>query len=251
MGKKLSVLFTSLTILLFGFSLTGSPVLAQGGAGTLTLSPATGTGSTFSVQVLLDTGTEATVETDLAINFDATKLRLDSVDFGTLYPENIQSVDNDAGMLSTFSYVSTGSYTGAGVLATLNFTGISNGTAAVTIECTPSATNESNIIPQQSTGDILNCQQIVNGSYTVNLTGGGTTTTVTPTVSIAAASPTPTIRTTISPTPTRILEVGGGNLTPTPTPVEQLLNSGASTTTVVITMVGATMLLGSLLLFVW
>ncbi len=226
-------------------------------AGSLSLSPTTDSGSQFSVQVMLDTGTDSSIETDLVLNYDPTILNVTDVTFGTLYPQNVPNIDNTGGKLSTFSYFSGGgpgdNFQGSGVLATINFTGVAEGVSAVTIKCTSGATNDSNIIKQGVAQDILDCLSVVNGSYTVTAaaqstpspspTGGAVGTT---------GTPTPSVTTTPTPVPTKeIGSSGSTSSTPTPTPVGELLDSGSMTPTLTLSVFGAILLMGSVILFIW
>src|SRR3990172_3639422 len=47
-------------------------------AGSLSLSPTTQSGTEFTVQVNLDTGTDATIETDLLLTYDPAILNIDN-----------------------------------------------------------------------------------------------------------------------------------------------------------------------------
>jgi len=213
-------------------------------AGSISLSPATGTGSQFSVQVQVNTGGDPTIETDLILRYDPSVLQVSNVVFGNLYPENVHTIDSVSGTLSTFSYFSTSepgdSFSGSGILATVEFTGLSPGSSAVTVSCTPAATNDSNIMREGTAQDILDCQQVVNGNYTVTA---------------VATTPSPGVGLTTTPTatatPTRVTEIGSGNLSPTPTPVGELLESGALTPTLTLSVIGVMLLMSSLVLFIW
>ena len=212
-------------------------------AGSITLSPDTGSGSQFNVQVEINTGGDPTIETDLILRYDPSILQVSNVVFGSLYPENVHTIDSVSGTLSTFSYFSTSevgdNFSGSGVLATVEFTGLNSGTSSVTVSCTPAATNDSNILREGTAQDILDCQQIVNGSYVVT----------------AATSLTPGAGLTVTPTatatPTLVTEIGNGNLSPTPTPVGELLESGALTPTLTLSIFGVMLLMSSLVLFIW
>ena len=212
-------------------------------AGSLSLSPTTQSGTEFTVQVNLDTGTDATIETDLLLTYDPAILNIDNVTFGQLYPNNVPSIDNSTGKLSTFSYFSgTGldeSFTGSGVLATILFSGVGEGVSTVSISCTASVTNDSNIIKQGVAQDILDCLSVVNGSYTVTAVAEtGTSPTPNPTVTVAVTrTPTPTLLPTTVPT----RAIGSSEITtstPTPTPVDQLLDSGSVTPTLTLSIIG-------------
>lgn len=224
-------------------------------AGSFSLVPATGTGSEFTVQLVVDTGGESTIESDAVLHYDPAILQVTSVTFGDLYPENIKNEDPANGMLSMYSFFSgsnpTDVFQGSGVLATIRFTGLVSGSSDVTIDCTKGSTSDSNIISSTTGGDILECQRIENGVYTV--AGAGLTGSITPTPTIVLeVSATPTVVPTLTPTPTTVVTpVVSVTLSPSPTQVQELLASGSMTPTLTISMVGIFLLIISLMLFIW
>jgi hypothetical protein len=246
--KFISFLSTKLILGLFVlFTVSVARTEGAWAAGSISLSPASGSGSSFTIQVIIDTGESLSTEADLVLNYNPAVLQFASITFGDLYPENIDNADHSLGKLSTFSYFSgleqENTFKGEGVLATVVFNGLTPGTAAVTVECVPGATNDSNIIENSFAGDILDCQLAKGGNYTVLSVGAGEL-TVTPT-------PRVTVTATPTPTPTRVLELGGSNSSPTPTPVQKLLESGSVTPTLIFSGICAMLLLGSLFLFIW
>lgn len=228
-------------------------------AGSLSLSPSSGTGSQFSVQVILDTGDNEVVETDVVLSYDSSVLQVKEVVFGDLFPVNVDTDDPGSGTLRTYSYfpksgVSNG-FIGAGVLMTIEFAGLIPGSSTLSFDCIAGGTSDSNIIGEGFIGDVLDCGLVVNGVYTVDGTGGAI---VTPTSSaetgITTPSPAPTVIPTniptLTPTP-KIIETGSGSLTATPTPIQELLESGSTTVTLTLSVVGSMLLIGSLVMFIF
>lgn len=166
-----------------------SPVLAAGA--TLSLSPANGTfnrGCSFSVDVVLDTGGTNTDGTDSIIFYDPTRLLTTVTDIknGTIYsdyPGNV--VDSSAGKMniSGMSSISSG-FSGAGVLATINFKVPDNaptGAFQLKFDFDPTdkaKTSDSNVAERGTVTDVLN--QVNDGSYTIGTGSCGGTTIVSP-----------------------------------------------------------------------
>ncbi len=154
----------------------------------LFLSPASGNRSAaFNVEVKVDTGGQNIGGVDVYMEFPKNLLKAERVDKGTALPEVYSLIKNDEGKLRINAYFpitrAGESYSGdSGLVATINFSPLGTGTAAVNFICTqrtPPETTDSNIIEKTSVQDIIVCSANVNGSYT--LTGGGGTPTPTPT----------------------------------------------------------------------
>ncbi len=95
-------------------------------------------GQTFTANILINTGTNQVVGTELYINFDSARLRAASIAAGSFFtsPETISpSIDNTNGTISYTIYLSPGATpeTGSGVLAVITFEAISAGTANISI----------------------------------------------------------------------------------------------------------------------
>jgi len=144
-------------------------------AATLSVSPPTGTfnqGCNFSVNVLVDTAGVITDGTDAVIKYDPARLTANApVIIGTIYPEYpIAIIDVAKGEIKVSGIASSSqSYSGSGVLATINFTVANSGTpTALTFDFDPNnkgTTTDSNVVEKDSIRDVLS--SVTNGSYTL------------------------------------------------------------------------------------
>lgn len=170
--------FISIKTIAVSFSFFVAPTFAL--AATLSLSPSTGSftvGNVITVQIQVNTQGSASDGVDVRyLNFNPSLLQaidenalLSGVQItaGSLMlntPTN--NVDNVAGRV-TFSQVPTGGTTFANsasqTLATVRFTVVGSGTAAVTFSHTPGSTSDSNVASGGS--DLLTA--VTNGSYTL------------------------------------------------------------------------------------
>ncbi len=219
-----------ITLILFaGLIFDPSHVFAS--SATLSLSPATGTfnqGCSFSIDVILDTGGQATDGTDAVINYDPTRFQAVSITNGTIYSDYPgQKIDSTNGQISISGLASPGSsgYTGTGTLATINFTVLPSaptGLTQMTILYDPSKTNESNVVLHGSDTSILG--QVNNGSYTVGTSACGTT----------GSSLSPTLESKIPPPIGGSTDLGGK----TPPPYVTLAKSGDDKATIFLGVLG-------------
>lgn len=189
----------------FVFFLTGASA-AQ--AATMQFSPTSGTyttGTTFPVQIKVDTQSVDTTSADAVIKFDGTLLSVDSVSYGSFYPTVLHSQQTEklfvSGMVSNPGSVINGN----GVLATVNFKPLTAGTATISFDCTTGQTNDSNVTKNDTNAtDVLDCTTLASATYT--LTGS----------SLNSPTPTTGLDITSSPTPTGPTATPGAT---TPTPV--------------------------------
>lgn len=166
--------------ILIAFLLLGvNPAFAAGPM--LKFTPSSGTytnGSTFTVKVGIDSGTEKTQAVDIWATFDSSKLEVVSIEqatntFNFLFGG--KNIYNDTGKfdISTFSS-DQGTYEGTvlvGDLAVVTFKAKALGTAHVDFVCQSGSNIDSNII-NMSGVDVINCASNINGIYTI--TDGGT-----------------------------------------------------------------------------
>lgn len=197
--KKIFLTFLSILSVLFT-----SPAVVYAAGSTLSLSPATGTfnkNCNFSLQVLLDTGGNATAGTDVILHYDTTRFTANKINNGTIYPDYPgNSIDANTGTILISGLASaTSSYTGSGTLATVDFTVVEAapvGATQVTFDFDPndkSKTTDSNVVQVTTMAETLN--QVVNGNYVIgtgSCGGGGT------------GGPVATGSATITPLPTRV-----------------------------------------------
>ncbi|MDD5750183.1 MAG: cohesin domain-containing protein [Candidatus Pacebacteria bacterium] len=193
MKKSAAFLFVPVVAFLLLFSF--SPVMADGAS--LSASPSSGSydqDDVFQVQILLNTGGQQSDGVDIFyLHYPADILQLQDADAqasgvqiqpGTLYPttlSNLATTSGNDGKID-FSQISSGGghYTGSGILATLTFKAIRNGTAGLTFDHTSGASVDCNVAVQGS--DILS--SATGASFTVAVasvqtpvapTGGGST----------------------------------------------------------------------------
>jgi len=187
----------------------------------LFLSPSSGNYSQkFDVEIKVDTGSQAVGGVDVHLEFPKNLLKAEKVTKGDAFTEVFSSIKNDEGKLrinAYFPFTEAGrSYNGTdGLIATVNFTPLGTGTAAVSFICTAGSTTESNIVEKTTVKDIIVCSANVNGSYNLTVEGAPQP-TVTPTPHSSAGS---------TPTPT----LGAGNAVVTPTPTIPVTGSAAQT----------------------
>lgn len=156
------------------------------GRGILSLDPKAGTynlGCSFSVDVDVDTGGLDTDGTDVLINYDPTKLTVESIDFTNLYdkyPGNSNDPQKGRIVISGLSSVEQ-PVNGKGTLATINFTvkkDAKEGETSLIFDFDPKdklKTTDSNIVQRGKVTDILD--SVVNATFN---TGTGPCTVVTP-----------------------------------------------------------------------
>lgn len=110
--------------------------------------PLVNVNQTFPVTINIDTAGEPIDGADVAsLHFNPASLQVVSITPGTLMPNTVaNSFDNTLGKVQ-FSQVTAGgtSFTGTGVLATINFKALTSGSSNITIDFTLGATNDSNL----------------------------------------------------------------------------------------------------------
>jgi len=177
---KLLLAFGLFSILCF---VTASRVRAQ----TFTLSPLTASknvGSTFVVDLNIDTGNTAVKGVDVKISYDDSVLEVVKVEPGTFFPE-VSFNDNYADILYiSGSFTSTAqSNSGTGQVGRIILKAKAAGVSKFDFICTSQAV-DTNIIDVNN-NDIVKCSLLKNGSYTVL---GNSTSAAT---SSAVSTPTP------------------------------------------------------------
>jgi hypothetical protein len=129
-------------------------------AATLSVSPSsssTSVGQTFTLNILLDTQGQAIDGVDVySLNYSPSLLQVQDSDAATagtqISPGSLMtitsanSVNASTGKIN-FSQITSGgtTYNGSGVLASVTFKALAVGTASVTLNYTPGATNDSNV----------------------------------------------------------------------------------------------------------
>lgn len=164
----------------------------------LSLDPATEdveSGSQFTLQLLIDAGTQPVVAADAKVSFPKAKLEVVSVKVGTYFDSMTKIIGNQTGNLEIHAYgkVQGSTQTGAGDLAVITFRSLSPGTAIVDLVCTDGVTTDSNIADVAG-GDIVDCSQTAGSEISISQAGAE-----------AAGAATPT------PTPSKLPKAGNMN----------------------------------------
>lgn len=192
-SKLILTIFTGLLLM----QLKASAVSAQ----SLLLNPAEAgkkVNEQFTVDLNIDTAGKAVAGTDIKLTFDPSILEVIEVVKGDFFTDGANSKGTDYLYVAGFFPPQFETKTGTGKVATITLKGKKDGTAALTFVCT-SQTNDTNIL-DSSAADIINCDSLVNGSYTISEVGGP-----------ADPTPTPTPKVSVTPKPT-------SKLSPTATP---------------------------------
>lgn len=131
-------------------------------------------GSTFTVNLKIDAKTDEVLSTDARITYDPKLLSVDSITDGTYFdiPKKDAVVPGKiyiAGIIKNPG----DSKTGSGVLATITFKSLTDGTGTIGIVCNPGETAaDSNIAKNElNVTDIIECTK--NGSVQVTVGTGG------------------------------------------------------------------------------
>jgi hypothetical protein len=220
--KKLKLLLISL-ILFSAFSLSSSPIKAAPDT-SLSFQPSTLTptvGDSFTVPILIDTGTNEVIGAELYINFDSSRLSASSISAGSFFtdPEAISPViSNTNGTISYTLYLSPQSQaeTGQGTLATITFKALSAGSANISFSSDTiiGAINEGGVNALASSPSKTITVQTSSSSGTGGTSTSTTSNTTTSTSSTTSSNGTSTQTTTLPETgfslPTLIMLLSGG-----------------------------------------
>lgn len=152
-------------------------------AAYFTLEPQTRTadpGGMFSVDVKINTDGENATSADALFNFNSSIISVSSITPGDFFPQNFKTTTSTQVYVGGAVQNATETRTGSGLLATINFDAVGSGTTTLAFDCTAGKTSDSNITKDdRNATDILNCEQLVDGTYTVS--GDVTNTQPTPT----------------------------------------------------------------------
>ena len=167
---------------------------------TLTASPS----STFTVRVRVDTTGVATTNSEALITFDSNLLEVTNVAAGDFYPEHFKTIGTGSVRLGGTVTSPTDTRTGTGIISTMTLRAKTTGVAKLTFDCIAGQTTESNVTRANDAVDVIDCTQLVAGTYTL-----GTAVATTPTTApIGGASPSGTLTPTPKLPTTGTAEVG-------------------------------------------
>src|SRR3989344_4641111 len=179
-------------------------------AATLILSPTSGTytiNQPFTVTINLNTTGQTADGVDVfSLRFNplvaqvqdaVTSVAGVQISAGTLLGQTLTNTVNNSTGTIQFSQVTTGgtTYNGSGVLATINFIGIANGSSNLNFDFTLGSTSDTNV----AGGGTDRLTSVTNANFTVT---GGTNPPILPPP--PAPTPTPTPTPTPSPTPVTV-----------------------------------------------
>lgn len=157
-------------------------------------------GSTFSVIIGVNSGTEKSQAVDAWVTFDSSKLEVQSIETAS-NPAFVfslgKNIYNSSGKFDiTLASTDMSTYNAAvisGNLVTVTFKALSTGTANVNFTCASGSTTDSNIF-NTSSSDVIDCASNVNGVYTItdsssSSSSSSSTTTSTPTPTSTSTLP--------------------------------------------------------------
>jgi len=127
-------------------------------------------GAAFDVGLRLDTEGASTSGVDVVLDFDVSKVTVESVGFGSLYSSGVvRNKDNTTGRLEFSTYFNDlfSVYEGEGRLATIRFRAGSQNTTDVNFVCQSGGTADTNVL-QFNDGDIVNCGALGNLRVTIS-----------------------------------------------------------------------------------
>lgn len=129
-------------------------------------------GDTFTLDAVVDAGSEQITSTDMWILYDATLLEAQSASAAAYFPAVTNNISSGriyiAGLITD-----PGTYkTGVGTVAKITFKALKNGTATIAYDCRADASNSSKVIKNAvDPVDIIVCSQ--NGTSIVTIGTGG------------------------------------------------------------------------------
>lgn len=143
------------------------------GQTTLSFSQATPVvGNTFTVDVLINSGQDTILNTDLSIQFDPTKLQAISIIPGPFLPgateiTSVKKIDNTKGVIvESFYTTKNNAAKGTGIFATITFKALTLGTTIVSFD------TQRTVVPALGIDNAI--QNVQPASYTIQATAANT-----------------------------------------------------------------------------
>lgn len=168
--RTLRFLFANLFICLCAYLFISSPVQAASvkfDKGTVTV----GANETFTLDAVVDAGSDQITSTDMWIVYDATLLEAQNASAGAFFPAVTNNIT--AGKIYIAGLITDpGTYkTGSGTVAKITFKALKNGTATITYDCRADVSNSSKVIKNAVDPiNVINCAQ--NGTSIVTIGTG-------------------------------------------------------------------------------
>lgn len=140
-------------------------------AGTLNFTPSSKSvlpNTTFTVDVVIDAGTDQVAGSDIYVNYDGSYLELQSVTNGSYFPKT-SNIPTSGRLYISGVVESQGEYkTGLGTVATLSFKTLQTGNTTVRYDCNLANTETSKIVKNDiNATNVINCGG--NGSLIVDI----------------------------------------------------------------------------------
>ena len=129
-------------------------------------------GATFTLDAIVDAGSDQITSTDMWILYDSTLLEAQTASNGAFFPAVTNSIS--AGKVYIAGLITDpGTYkTGSGTVATITFKGLKNGTATVSYDCRTDVSNSSKVIKNAvDPTNVIVCS--TNGTSVVTIGTGG------------------------------------------------------------------------------
>lgn len=168
--------FFSNTVFITGLFFILPIVVGIVSAAGITFDPTTVTTTAngqFQMKINVNAGSEQITGTDAYVTFDAASLRADSVAAGSFFPTVTNNITSGRVYIAGLVDDPATSKTGSGLLATISFTALKDGTATLSIDCTNSKVVKNDI----NATNVIVCSE--NGTSTVTIgtgSSGGTNT---------------------------------------------------------------------------
>jgi hypothetical protein len=198
------VLFVALVIALFV-----APLFTRVYAASLKIDPKNATvvaGQEFTVDVIVDPGTDQITSTDVYLMFDKNYLSATSVTAGTYFPTVLNDISAGRVYIAGLVDNPTDYKTGVGTIAKVTMKALANGTVSLSYRCGSTFADTSKIIKNDAnSSNIIVCSTNDESSITVGngvssitatpslsslpTTGGSTTATSSSTTTTSAARP--------------------------------------------------------------
>ncbi len=145
-------------------------------------------GGTGNVDVVVDAGSDTIRSADVVLLYDATVLEATSFAPGTFFPTVANNLTSGKVTLTAYFNDAATSKSGTGIIGTVTFKGLKDGTSNLTFDCGTATGSKIN----KNSADVPNiivCTQNFGGVVTVG--AGGAAATPTPGAGGTAATPTP------------------------------------------------------------
>ena len=149
---------------------------------------------TFTMDVTVDAGTDQVTSSDIWVIYDPAYLTASSVTSGTYFPAVTNNITS--GKVSiTGLIVDPGTYkTGVGVVATITFKSLKNGTTNLTFDCRTDASNSSKVIKNDvNATNVIVCVSNIPATVTIGAAAASSSSSVVTTYPTAV----PTIASTL------------------------------------------------------